>query len=163
MPKRRHTEPEDIDAEEVIEGINLNRGILDGLLDLNSDELAAVLAHIANEGNISTASFKMARTTLPSFSTEKWTEFALRFGQRTNPEIVDLTPYSTPRFRLPPSFQKIMFQNAWHWQDVYRETVDQTVEEPRLRIFEPVCCPRSVRPLSLQVSSTYRCSILFQL
>jgi hypothetical protein len=107
MPKRRHTEPEDIDAEEVIEGINLNKGILDGLLDLNRDELAAVLAHsIANEGNISTASFKMARTALPSFSTEKWTEFALQFGQRTNPEIVILTPYSTPRFRLPPLLPK---------------------------------------------------------
>ena len=28
---------------------------------------------------------------------------------------------------------------VWHWQDVYHETVDQTREEARLRILEPVC------------------------
>ena len=136
MPKRR---TEDIVIEDVIECINLDRGMVDGLLDLTRDELAAVLGHIANKGDIPTATFKMARTTLPSFSLVKWTNFASQFGLPTNPEKVNFAPYSTPRCRLPPSFQKTMFQNAWHWQDVYRETVDQTREEARLRILELVC------------------------
>jgi len=136
MPKRR---TEDIVVEDVIECINLDRGMVDGLLDLTHDELAAVLGHIANKGDIPTVTFKMARTALPSFSTMKWTNFASQFGLPTNPEKLNFAPYSTPRCRLPPSFQKTMFQNAWHWQDVYRETVDQTREEARLRILEPVC------------------------
>ena len=136
MPTR-HTE--DIDVKNVIECINLDKGMVDGLLDLNRDELAAVLGHIANEGNIPNATFKMARCTLPSFSIVKWTDLASDFGLPTNPAKVNLTRYSTPRFRLPPSFQKTMFQNSWNWQDVYRETADQPQEQARLRILEPVC------------------------
>lgn len=136
MPTR-HTE--DIDVKNVIECINLDKGMVDGLLDLNRDELAAVLGHIANEGNIPNATFKIARSTLPSFSIVKWTDFASDFGLPTNPAKVNLTCYSTPRFRLPPSFQKTMFQNSWNWQDVYRETADQPQEQARLRILDPVC------------------------
>ncbi|KAF8238934.1 hypothetical protein L208DRAFT_169657 [Tricholoma matsutake] len=114
MPKRC---TEDIVIEDVIDCINLDRGIVDGLLDLTHDELAAVLGH---KGDIPTATFKMARSALPSFSTIKWADFASQYGLPTNPE-------------------KTMFQNAWYWQDVYRETVYQTQEQARLRILEPVC------------------------
>ncbi|KAF8219194.1 hypothetical protein L208DRAFT_1373583 [Tricholoma matsutake] len=132
---------EDIAVEDVIDCINLNRGIVDGLLDLTRDELAAVLGHIANKGDIPTATFKMARSALPSFLTVKWADFASQYGLPTNPEKVQFTPYSTPLYCLPPSFQKTMFQNACNWQDVYCETVYQTQEQARLRVLEPYIVP----------------------
>ena len=36
-----------------------------------------------------------------------------------------------------------MFENAWRSQDVYREKVDHTTEEAKVRILEPVCQPNS--------------------
>jgi hypothetical protein len=100
---------EDIDIDDVIACINLDRGLVDGL---SCDELAAVLGDIANKGNIPTATFKMARTALPSFSKVKWTDFASQFGLPADPEKLKLTLYTTPQYLLPPSYQRAMFQNA---------------------------------------------------
>ena len=41
----------------LIESIPLDKGLVDGLQQLNGNELAALLAHIANVANISTAAF----------------------------------------------------------------------------------------------------------
>jgi len=37
---------------------SLDKGLVDGLQQLDRDELAALLAHVANVANISTAAFK---------------------------------------------------------------------------------------------------------
>ena len=40
-------------------------------------------------------------------------------------ELLDLETFTTPKYYLPPSLHEAMFENVWHWQDVYREKVDQ--------------------------------------
>lgn len=57
--------------------VDLEEGWLDKLLQLPTDELAKLPGDIANHGKVKTAAIKMARTSLPSFFGEKWTE---RFG-----------------------------------------------------------------------------------
>jgi hypothetical protein len=71
---------DDDDIEFIIEAVPLDNGLIDGLLQLNRDELAALLAHVANLTNISTPRFKKARIELPSFSVAKWSGFATQFG-----------------------------------------------------------------------------------
>jgi hypothetical protein len=141
MPNKRSKD--DIDVESLVESVPLDKGLIDGLQELDRDELAAVLAHVANVANISTAAFKKTRIELPSFSVTKWSDFAKQFGLLQNVSKLGLEPFTTPRYHLPPSFHEAMFENAWRWQDVYREKVDHTREETRLRILDPVCQPNS--------------------
>jgi len=87
-------------------------------LRLNSDKLASVLAHVANEANIPTATFKRTRTELP-LSAAKWSKHAPQFGLTPYvPQLdhLDLDTFKTPSYRLPPSFHVAMFENAWLWQ-----------------------------------------------
>jgi hypothetical protein len=107
MGKRNH----DIDVDEIIDSINLYKGLRAALLELTPDELAALLADLANSANLPNATFKKARVDLPSFSVVKWSEFAEEYG---------------------------LHENAWRWQDVYREKLDLG-EETRVRLLEPVC------------------------
>ncbi|KAM6493583.1 hypothetical protein JOM56_011717 [Amanita muscaria] len=132
---------EDIDVDELINSINLDKGLRAGLLELTADELAALLADFANLANLPTAAFKKARLGLPSFSTVKWAEFAEEYGLPLNPSHLGLEPFTTPRYRLPPSLHETMFENAWRWQDVYREKVDQGREEGNARLLEPYIVP----------------------
>ncbi|KIL59813.1 hypothetical protein M378DRAFT_84610 [Amanita muscaria Koide BX008] len=132
---------EDIDVDELINSINLDKGLRAGLLELTADELAALLADFANSANLPTAAFKKARLGLPSFSTVKWAEFAEEYGLPLNPSYLGLEPFTTPRYRLPPSLHETMFENAWRWQDVYREKVDQGREEGKARLLEPYIVP----------------------
>ena len=141
MPSKRSKD--DIDIESLVESVPLDKGLVDGLQQLDRDELAAVLAHVANVANISTAAFKKTRIELPSFSVAKWSNFAEQFGLPQNVLKLELEPFTTPRYRLPPSLHEAMFENAWRWQDVYREKVDHTREEARVRILDPVCQPNS--------------------
>jgi hypothetical protein len=97
------------------------------------------LADLANLANLPTVAFKKARVDLPSFSMVKWTEFSREYGLPLNVSHLQLISFTTKRYRLPPSLHKAMFENAWCWQDVYREKVDQGREEARLRLLEPVC------------------------
>ena len=136
MPKRSKA---DIDIESLIESIPLDRGLIDGLQQLDCDELVAVLAHVANVADVSTAAFKKTRIELPSFSVAKWSDFAKQFGLQEDVSKLELGSFTTPRYRLPPSLHEAMFENAWRWQDVYREKVDHTREEARVRILDPVC------------------------
>ena len=150
MPERS---ADDIDVNDIISSINLNKGLVKGLLDLNCDELAAVMAEIANQAEIPTATIKKTRADLPSFSTMKWSHFALQFGLPLNPMHIHYTmlqSFKTPRYRLPPSLHKVMFENGWHWQDVYRERHAQTREEARMRILDLVC----------QLNNGYLCFVL---
>jgi hypothetical protein len=126
-----------------IESVPLDKGLVDGLQQVNGNELAAVLAHVVNVANISTAAFKKTRIELPSFSVAKWSDFAQQFGLPQNLSKLKLEPFTTPRYRLPPSLHEVMFENAWRWQDVYREKIDHTREEARVRILDPVCQPNS--------------------
>ena len=110
MPKRNN----DIDVEDLI---TWNEKSIDGLLQLDFDELVVVLAHIANEACISTDLIKTAR--------------------------VDLDTFKTPRYHLPLSLHEAMFENAWLWQDVCRGKVDQLRVEANIRILDPVCRPNT--------------------
>ncbi|KIL55332.1 hypothetical protein M378DRAFT_28579 [Amanita muscaria Koide BX008] len=135
MTKRSH---EDINVDKLIDSINLDKGLRAAFSGLTADELAALLADFANTANLPTAAIKKARVGLPSFSTAKWTEFALQYGLPSNVLHLNLEPFTTPKYRLPPSLHETMFENAWRWQDVYREKVDQGREEARVRLLEPV-------------------------
>jgi hypothetical protein len=140
MPKRTN---DDIDVDDLVEAINMDRGLINGLLQFNRDELEALFAHIANEAKISTASFKKARINLPSFCDAKWSDLAPQFGLPSDIELLDLETFTTPKYYLPPSLHEAMFENAWRWQDVYHEKVDYTREEARVRLLDPVCEPNS--------------------
>ena len=67
---------DDVDIDSVVESINQDNGLLDGLLQLDRAELAMLLAHVANEANITTTVLKVARTDLPSFSVANWSKFS---------------------------------------------------------------------------------------
>jgi len=89
MPKRNK------DVEELVTS---NKALVDGLLQLNRDELAAVLAHISNEACIRTVTFIKARK-LPSFSTVKWSELAPQLGLPKAVSLyVQLKKFKTPTF-----------------------------------------------------------------
>ena len=113
----------DIDIDALVESVPLDKGLVDGLQQLDRDELAAVLAHVANLANISTAAFKKTRIALPSFSVAKWAD-SEQFALPKSVLQLALEPFTTPRYRLPLSLHEAMFENAWRWQDVYREKVD---------------------------------------
>lgn len=133
MPKRKYY---DITPEDLAEEFNADKGLIDGLLEFNLDELATLFGHVANVTKMPTATFKKARTQLPSFSTAKWSKFAPQFGLSPNIDRVTLDPFITPKYCLPPSLHEEMFENAWHSQDVYREKVEQTIGG---KMLEPVC------------------------
>ena len=130
-----------IDIESLIESISLDKGLVNGFQQLDREELAVVLAHVANEANISAAAFKKTKIEPSSFSETKWSDFAQQFGLPKNVMKLELKPFTTPRYRLPPSLHEVMFKNAWHWQDVYREKIDRTKEEAKMRILDPVYHP----------------------
>jgi hypothetical protein len=140
MPKRSN---DDINVDDLAESFNMDRGLIEGLLEFDRDELAALFARIAN-ADIPTATFKKARIDPPSFSVAKWSTFAQQFGLPQDVEQLKLETFTTPKYYLPPSLHEAMFENAWLWQDVYREMIDQTREEARVRILDPVCQPNSV-------------------
>src|ERR1700735_1362397 len=94
---------EDIDVDEIIASVNLDKGLRAGLLELTADELAALLADFANSANLPTAALKKARVDLPSFSVVKWSEFAKEFGLPDNASHLGLALFKTPRYRLSPS------------------------------------------------------------
>ncbi|KIM82590.1 hypothetical protein PILCRDRAFT_70552 [Piloderma croceum F 1598] len=129
---------EAIDIESLVESVPLDKGLVDGLQQLDRHDLTAVLAHVANVANISTVAFKKTRIDL---CVAKWSDFAEQFGLPQNVLKLELEPFTTPRYRLPPSLHEAMFENAWRWQDVYRENVDHTREEVRVRILDPYIVP----------------------
>src|SRR6266550_2809925 len=133
MTNRRHEDT--IDVDELIDSINLDKGLRAAFLGLTADELAALLADFANLANLPTSAIKKARVDLP---TVKWTEFAREHSLPLNASRLNLVPFTTPRFRLPPSLHETMFEYAWHWQNVYCEKADRGREEPRVRLLEPV-------------------------
>ncbi|KAM6496571.1 hypothetical protein JOM56_007044 [Amanita muscaria] len=129
MSKRNH----DIDVDSLADSINR-------LLELDRDQLAELLAYIANEASIATT-FKKARIERPSFSAVEWSNFAERFGLPDDIEKLSLGSFKTPMYHLPLSFQEAMFENAWRWQEVYREKSDHKREEARVRILDPYIVP----------------------
>lgn len=131
-----------INVDTIVESINQDNGLLDGLLQLDHDQLVILLAHIANEAGVANTTFKRVRVELPSFSVTKWSQFAKQFGLPGDASRLQLECFTTPRYCLPLSLQKAMFENAWQWQDVYLEKVDHK-REARLRILDPVCQPNN--------------------
>lgn len=121
--------------EEVTASVDLEEGWRDKFLELPTDELAKLLAHIANLGKVKTADFKKARTSLRA----KWIDFAERFGLHDRLENNRFERVVTPMYHLPPSVHEIMFETAWHTQDVYQERYVQRREAARFRIMDPVC------------------------
>ena len=76
---------------------------------------------------------------IDSFSATKWSDLASQFGLPQKVSQVKLDIFKTPKYHLPLSLHEAMFENAWRWQDVYQEKVDQTREEGSVRILDPVC------------------------
>jgi len=105
------TTPEEVEASE--------EGWLDKFLDMETDDLARLLGEIANRGKVKTAAIKKARTSLPSFSGAKWRPFADSFPDTLDNNL--LVQVLTPVYWLPPSTHEVMFETAWHTQDVYQE------------------------------------------
>lgn len=143
-------------TEELAASVKMEEGWLDELLALSKDDLAKLLADIANHGNIKTAEIKKAR----SFSGAKWRPFAESFGL---PDTLDSNPFeqvSTPVYCLPPSIHEAMFQAAWHTQDVYQERQVQRREEARVRIMDSVCQPKHLSSFSILRYSQYLVPII---
>ena len=86
---------DDIDVDQLIDSINLDKGLRAGVLELTADQLATLLADFANLANLPTAAFKKARVGLPSFSTVKWTGFAREYGLPLNASHLHLAPFTT--------------------------------------------------------------------
>jgi hypothetical protein len=74
MGKRSH---EDINVDEIIDSINLDKGLRAAFSDLTPDEQAVLLADLANSANLPNATLKKTRVDLPSLSAVKWSEFAI--------------------------------------------------------------------------------------
>ncbi|KIM77307.1 hypothetical protein PILCRDRAFT_622488, partial [Piloderma croceum F 1598] len=124
--------------EDVAASVDLEEGWVTKLLDLPGDKLAKLLGSIANQGKIKTAAIKKARTSLPSFSGAKWTDIAGHFGLPNYAlENNRLEQFVTSVYNLPPSVHEIMFEAAWHTQDVYQERQEQRREAARVRIMDP--------------------------
>ena len=119
--------------------VKLEKGWLGKFLELPPEELAKVLADIANQGNVKTSSIKKARTSLPSFSGVKWIDFAEKIGLRNRLDNNQFERVTTPTYWLPPSIHEMMFEVAWRTQDVYQEHHVQRREAARVRIMDPVC------------------------
>ena len=64
-----------LDIDDVIDSVDLPEGWFENLLQ--DDNLPALLAELANQGNITNAAFKWARMNLPSFCDEKRSELRL--------------------------------------------------------------------------------------
>ena len=133
----------DIDVDAVIASMNMDKGLLAAFKELNGDELAALLGELANLAGLRTSAFKKARVDLTSFSKAKWSDFASDYGFSEYTSILNFEIHTTPRYRLPPSLHETMLQNAWRWQDVYRESMFQEREAGKVRLLEPVCQPNS--------------------
>jgi hypothetical protein len=102
---------------------------------MTTDDLAMLLGEIANHGKVKTSAIKKARTGLPSFSGTKFLE---TFGFPSTLDNDLFERVSTPVYWLPPSIHEIMFEAAWHTQDVYQERQVQRREEAKVRIMDPV-------------------------
>ncbi|KAF8324228.1 hypothetical protein F5887DRAFT_927127 [Amanita rubescens] len=112
-------------AEEVAASVDLKEGWLDKLLELPTDELAKLLK---------TAAIEMARASL---SGVKWIDPAERFSLRNRLENNQFDRVVTPMYRLPPSVHEIVFEAAWHTQDVYQELRAQRSKAARFRTMDP--------------------------
>jgi hypothetical protein len=119
--------------------LNVNIDLQSEFLEMTTDERVTLLADFANLANIPNTDIRKARSELPSFSTVKWTEYAEKHNLPLNASYLVPPPFTTPQYRLPPSFHATMLENAWHWQDVYCEVGDWGGEDARLRLLEPVC------------------------
>ncbi|PPQ66736.1 hypothetical protein CVT26_009537 [Gymnopilus dilepis] len=80
--------------------------IVDTLVDLQPDDLAKLLTHIAYKAYLPNAAFKRARVDLPSFAA-KWATFAPNLGMRSDtsylePDYFEVWP--TTSYHLPSSF-----------------------------------------------------------
>ena len=136
MPKRP---AEDANVETAIRAAGIkDDDWMQKLLEVDKEQLILIVSLIVNKSNIDNKSIKKARTELSSFSTAKWIDFAVRAGLPDNPSYLQLEYFDTPIYQLPPSFHKAVFENSWRSQDVYQEAVEQTREESRLRIMDPV-------------------------
>ena len=118
--------------------VELEDGWMRKLLQIDSDALALILGELSNQGNITTKHINDGRIKLPSFCTAKWVEISSKFGLPHQPVVHNFERLITPVYHLPPSFHLASFQSAWCAQDVYRERAEQTREEARCRILDPV-------------------------
>ncbi|KIM72234.1 hypothetical protein PILCRDRAFT_804089 [Piloderma croceum F 1598] len=124
-------------VDDVAASVDLEEGWVNKFLELPGDELAKVLGDIANHGKIKTAAIRKARSSLPSFSGPRLTDFAGRFGLPNSLENTEFEPVVTPVYNLPPSVHEIMFEAAWHTLDVYQEKHKHMGEVTMVRILDP--------------------------
>src|SRR5258708_24433981 len=133
MPCKRPVD--DTDVETAIQALDIkDNNWIQKFLEINKEQLALVIGHLADKGNIDNRSIKRARTQLPSFSTEMWADFAAGVDLPEEPRNLNLGSFHTPAYQLPPSFHKAVLEGSWHALDVYQEVVEQTREQSRIRI-----------------------------
>jgi hypothetical protein len=138
MPKRL-ADSDDANVETAIQATGIkDDDWMQKLLEVDKEQLILIVSLIVNKSNIDNRSIKKARIELLSFSTAKWIDFAKQSGLSDDPLYLRLEYFNTPIYQLPPSFHKAVFENSWHAQDVYEEVVEQSREEARVRILDPV-------------------------
>jgi hypothetical protein len=125
-----------LNINDVIDSVYLPEGWFEVLLQ--DDNLPALLAELANQGDITNAAFKWARMSLPSFCDEKFSELAPEFRLHSSIARLHVPTFVTPVYLLPPTFHVANFTPAWQTLDVYRETDTSTRLESRVRILDPV-------------------------
>ncbi len=145
--RKHHPDDDDESGEAIWSNLGLDPQDLRAVLRLDESRLAALLAHIAIQGDIKTVSLEKARKDLlASFLSTTWTDLAEEPSLNLGPRFIknDFSQLELRECRLPPSFFKPLLATAWRFIDVYQEPGDQTREAACLRIFDPVCCSRLV-------------------
>ncbi|KAF8914293.1 hypothetical protein CPB84DRAFT_1841022 [Gymnopilus junonius] len=140
MPKRNHEETEDNEPG-ILGSVSQ---IVDTLVDIEPDDLAKLLAHIANRAHLPNAAFKKARTDLPSFAATKWGRIAPQLGMQRDTLYLEpnyFEVWTTPSYHLPPSFQMSSFEKAWRWEDVHRERTETWGQEMRIKFLDSYIDP----------------------
>jgi len=87
-------------VDDVAASVGLEEGWINKFLELPGDELAKVLGDIADRGKIKTAAIEEARSSLPSFSGPRLTDFAGRFGLPNGLENTEFEPVVIPIYNL---------------------------------------------------------------
>lgn len=125
------------DVEEVIKAIPLPPGWVNTLV--THPDIAAILAHIAQQAGVTDNPFKRSKLDLPSLSRATWEDVSTELNLPPSPGLLNLRPrFSPPACFLPPSLHKAMFQAGWQAMDVYQEIGHQDREAARVKLFEPV-------------------------
>ena len=112
--KTHKPQVDDVDVESAVQAAGIkDDDWVQKLLDVEEEQqLILIISYLMNERNIDNKTIKSARTELPSFSTEAWSNFAAQAGLPDDPSYLKLGYFKTPVYQLPPSFHNAIFENS---------------------------------------------------